>query len=115
MHRFQVEQNNKNADRSGRFEEQKQARADRKADFGLRSSQINAEVARSAQESTYRMQLLQAQTAQIRDDSVFRNRKLEADTDAVFSNTRLKNLQFDAARSDLGYNRSNQFGRSLAF
>jgi len=115
MHRFQVEQNNKNADRSARSAEQKQSREDRKADFGLRSSQINAEVARSAQESTYRMQLLQAQTAQIRDDSVFRNRKLEADTDAVFSNTRLKNLQFDATRSDLGYNRSNQFGRSLAF
>jgi hypothetical protein len=115
MHRFQVEQNNKNADRSARFEEQKQLREDRKADFGLRSSQINAEVARSAQESTYRMQLLQAQTAQIRDDSVFRNRKLEADTAAVFSNTRLKDLQFAASRSDIGYNRGNQFGRSLAF
>jgi hypothetical protein len=61
------------------------------------------------------MQLLQAQTAQIRDDSVFRNRKLEADTAAVFSNTRLKDLQFSATRDDVGYNRSNQSGRSLAF
>lgn len=96
MHRFQVEQNQKNADRAQFAADKKLDRDQQRADFGLRSQQI------------------QAQIDLANRDFALRSQEVAAKTYDIYNNAALKNNQFSATRADIGYNRGNQ-QRSIAF
>jgi hypothetical protein len=97
MHRFQVEQNQKNADRAQFEANKKLDREQQRADFGLRSQQI------------------QSQIDLANRDFALRSQESAARTFDIYNSAALKNNQFSATRADIGYNRSQQGRSNLAF
>jgi hypothetical protein len=97
MHRFQVEQNQKNIDRAQQYASQKEAREQQRADFNLRSQQIQSQIDLANRDFSLRSQESAAKVADI------------------YGTLGLKNQQFAATRADVGYNRSQQGRSNLAF
>ena len=94
--RWQHETAVKAADRSQFYADQKVQRDQQRADFGLRSQQIQAQI--NAADRDYGLKA---------SESVARVNQINTDVS-------LKSQQFAAARGDIGYNRTRQ-RRSLAF
>jgi hypothetical protein len=97
MFRFQVEQNNRNADRAAFAENQRLAREQVKQDYGLRAQQI------------------QSQIELANRDFSLRSAESAAKTFDIYNTAALKNNQFSATRADVSYNRQQQQRSNLAF
>lgn len=97
MHKFQVEQAQRNADRAQQTALQKEAREQQRADFNLRSQQIQSQIDLANRDFSLRSQESAARVADI------------------YGTLGLKNQQFAATRADVGYNRSQQGRSNLAF
>lgn len=103
MARFNREQAQKEADRAEYYRQQNLDRQLKRDDFALRSQQIQNQIAQTNQEFALRQQ-----------EFALRSAESAAKVNQIYSDTRLKNDQFGATRSDIGYNRLQQ-RRSMAF